>query len=365
MKWKKITLETTTEAEDLISAVLDEMGIEGVQIEDKIQLSDEDKKKMFIDILPELPPDDGVAELSFYVDPDMDVEQLKSDLLENLEFYSSEYNLGTLKFEVSETEDKDWINNWKQYFHPFRCSDKIVIKPTWCSADELPDIKEDDTIIELDPGTAFGTGAHETTKLCIQALSKYLKTGDKLLDVGCGSGILSIIGMKLGAEAALGIDVDDNASRTSVENAEINEIKAEYFDVSGNGDGSDCHFDKESINCKEGNKKTDDSVTSDLEKIEIKSSGIRFYTGNVLEDENICIRTGFDRFDVVVANILADVIIPLSSVCSKYMRKDALFISSGIINTKEEAVREALLKNGFEIIEVMHMNDWVAFVAKK
>ena len=362
MKWKKITLETTTEAEDLISAVLDEMGIEGVQIEDKIQLSDEDKKKMFIDILPELPPDDGVAELSFYVDPDMDVEQLKSDLLENLEFYSSEYNLGTLKFDVSETEDKDWINNWKQYFHPFRCSDKIVIKPTWCSADELPDIKEDDTIIELDPGTAFGTGAHETTKLCIQALSKYLKTGDKLLDVGCGSGILSIIGMKLGAEAALGIDVDDNASRTSVENAEINEIKAEYFDVSGS---SDSCINKENLNCKDGNKKTDDSVTSDLEKIEIKSSGIRFYTGNVLEDENICIRTGFDRFDVVVANILADVIIPLSSVCSKYMRKGALFISSGIINTKEEAVREALLKNGFEIIEVMHMNDWVAFVAKK
>lgn len=351
MRWKKITLETTTEAEDLISAVLDEMGIEGVQIEDKIQLSDEDKKKMFIDILPELPPDDGVAELSFYVDPDMDVEQLKSDLLENLEFYSSEYNLGTLKFEVSETEDKDWINNWKQYFHPFRCSDKIVIKPTWCSADELPDIKEDDTIIELDPGTAFGTGAHETTKLCIQALSKYLRTGDKLLDVGCGSGILSIIGMKLGAEAALGIDVDDNASRTSVENAEINEIKAEYFDVSGNGDGSDCH-----VKCDKKNRPRC--------HISLKDSGIRFYTGNVLEDEDICIRTGFDRFDVVVANILADVIIPLSSVCSKYMRKGALFISSGIINTKEEAVREALLKNGFEIIEVMHMNDWVAFIAK-
>lgn len=351
MKWKKITLETTTEAEDLISAVLDEMGIEGVQIEDKIQLSDEDKKKMFIDILPELPPDDGVAELSFYVDPDMDVEQLKSDLLENLEFYSSEYNLGTLKFEVSETEDKDWINNWKQYFHPFRCSDKIVIKPTWCSADELPDIKEDDTIIELDPGTAFGTGAHETTKLCIQALSKYLKTGDKLLDVGCGSGILSIIGMKLGAEAALGIDVDDNASRTSVENAEINGIDAEYYDVCDNGDGSPCHVKWDKKNRPRCH-------------ISLKDSGIRFYTGNVLEDEDICIRTGFDRFDVVVANILADVIIPLSSVCSKYMRKDALFISSGIINTKEEAVREALLKNGFEIIEVMHMNDWVAFIAK-
>jgi ribosomal protein L11 methyltransferase len=177
--------------------------------------------------------------------------------------------------------------------------------------------------------------------LCIEALSKYLKPGEKLLDVGCGSGILSIIGMKLGAEAALGIDVDDNASRTSVENAEINGIDAEYFCV--NGDGS------KSIN----------------NLISLKNGGIKYYTGNVLEDENICKMTGFDRFDVVVANILADIIIPLSSVTSKYMRKGALFISSGIINTKEEAVRKALLENNFEILEVIHMNDWVAFVAKK
>lgn len=319
MKWTKLTLKTTTGAEDLVCAVLDEMGIEGVQIEDKIQLSEEDKKKMFIDILPELPPDDGVAELSFYVDTDTDIEQLKSDVVENLKIYENEYNLGSLEFSVSETEDKDWINNWKQYFKPFRADEGIVIKPTWTDVNELPDHDERDIIIEIDPGTAFGTGAHETTKLCIKALKKYLKTSDKLLDIGCGSGILSIVGMKLGAEEALGIDVDENASRTSVENAEINNI----------------------------------------------NSNIEFCTGNVLEDEELCERTGFERFDVVVANILADIIIPLSGVCAKYMRKGSLFISSGIINTKEDAVRSALVSNGFEIIEVLHMNDWVAFTARK
>ena len=334
MKWIKLSLSTTVEAEDLVTAVLDEMGIEGVQIEDKVQLSEEDKKKMFIDILPELPPDDGEAVLSFYVDCDTDIEELKKDIIENVSLYSDEYNLGTLEFEVSETEDTDWINNWKQYFKPFRADEGIVIKPTWTSVDELPDHDEKDLIIEIDPGTAFGTGAHETTKLCIKALKKYLKTGDNLLDVGCGSGILSIVGMKLGAKAAVGLDVDDNATRTSVENAGVNNIEAEYVNVYGPA-------------------------------CQIKNNSIRFFTGNVLEEDNLCKWTGFDRFDVVVANILADIIIPLSAVTSKYMRKGAIFISSGIINTKEEAVRDALLKNGFEIIEVIKMNDWVAFVARK
>ena len=338
MKWIKLSLSTTVEAEDLVTAVLDEMGIEGVQIEDKVQLSEEDKKKMFIDILPELPPDDGEAVLSFYVDCDTDIEELKRNITENVSLYSDDYNLGSLEFEVSETEDTDWINNWKQYFKPFRADEGIVIKPTWTDVNELPDHDESDLIIEIDPGTAFGTGAHETTKLCIKALKKYLKSGDKLLDVGCGSGILSIVGMKLGAECALGVDVDDNATHTSVENAEINTIKSEYLDL------------------KEG-------VHGFL--IDIKKDHIRFFTGNVLEDDNLCKQTGFDRFDVVVANILADIIIPLSGVTSKYMRKGAIFISSGIINTKEEAVREALLKNDFDIMEVIHMNDWVAFVARK
>lgn len=332
MKWTEIKLETTTEAEDIVSAVLSEMGIDGLEIEDKIQISEEDKKKMFIDILPELPPDDGIAEIKFYCDEDTDIEELCESLKENLLQYSENYNLGSLKLTIGETEDKDWINNWKQFFKPFRIDDTIVIKPTWT---ELQDKKDGDMVIEIDPGTAFGSGSHETTKLCILNLKKYLKAGDMLLDVGCGSGILSIMGMKLNAGAAIGIDVDDNATRTSVENAEINGIPTEYIEAS---------------------RFTD--------KISLTNNKIGFLTGNVLEDDELCIKTGFDRFAVVVANILADIIIPLSTVCSKYMKKDALFISSGIINTKEDDVREALDKNGFEIVEVTHMNDWVSFIAK-
>lgn len=339
MKWKKITLETTTEAEDLVSAVLNEMGVEGIEIEDKIQLSEEDKKKMFIDILPELPPDDGVAEISFYCDEDIDADQLCSDVKENLADYADAYNLGSLKMTVGETEDKDWINNWKEFFHPFRIDDTIVIKPTWT---ELEDKREGDMVLEIDPGTAFGSGSHETTKLCILNLKKYLKAGENLLDVGCGSGILAIAGIKLGARAALGIDVDDNATRTSVENAPVNSIPSEYIEEA-------------SLN----------ALKASGSQVDIKNDSIRFFTGNVLEDDELCKAIGFERFDTVVANILADIIIPLSKICGKYMKKDAIFISSGIINTKEEAVKAALLENGFDIKEITHMNDWVSIVALK
>jgi len=317
MKWMKVSLNTTTEAVDLISNLFDELGLEGIQIEDKIPLSDEDKAAMYIDILPELGPDDGKAIVSSYVDPKMNMDQLVKDIKNGLEELSMYVNIGEGTLSVEETDDEDWINNWKEFFKPFRVADDIIIKPTW---EELEDKKDGDIVIEIDPGTAFGTGAHETTKLCIQGLRKYITKETKMLDVGCGSGILSIIGLKLGAKQAVATDIDPAALTATYENVEVNGIVSDQFSV---------------------------------------------FSGNIIADEALQKEIGLNAYDVVVANILADVIIPLSAEVGQHMKPGALFISSGIIDMKQEEVREAILKNGFKIIEVNEMGDWVSFVAQK
>ena len=207
MKWKKLVLETTTEAVDLVSDMLSELGIDGIEIEDNVQISEEDRKKMFIDFLPELPPDDGKAIVNFYLNEDDNVVERLAEIKAGLDELDTFVDTGAKKITITETEDVDWINNWKAFFKPFRVDDTIVIKPTW---ESLEDTKDGDMVIEIDPGTAFGTGSHETTKLCILNLKKYVKTGDKVLDLGCGSGILSIISRKLGASFVMGTDIDEN-----------------------------------------------------------------------------------------------------------------------------------------------------------
>lgn len=319
MKWTKFTLETTTEAVDLIADMLNDLGIVGVEIQDKVQLSEEDKKRLFIDFLPELGEDDGKAEASFYADTSVDIEALLAKIKEGLNEISEYATIGSGKITVSETEDKDWINNWKAFFKPFRIDDTIVIKPTW---EELHEKNEDDLIIEIDPGTSFGTGAHETTKLCIITMKKYLKSEAVVLDAGSGSGILSIIAKKLGANEVLGIDIDPIATDAAKENAAVN-------------------------------------------RLPIDDGNLNFITGNIIEDDGIRASIGKEKYDIVVANILADVIIPLSGVIGDNLKKGGIFISSGIINTKEAVVREALLRNGFDILETDRMGDWVAFTAKR
>lgn len=317
MKYTKVSIKTTTDAVDFISNLFDEIGLEGIQIEDNIPLSEEDKKAMYIDILPELPEDDGTATVSSYFEEGtFQIDELRKQIEEGLEEIAIFVNIGDGTIEISDTDDKDWINNWKEFFKPFRVADDIVIKPTW---ETLEEVTDKDLVIEIDPGTAFGTGAHETTKLCILGLRKYITPETQLLDVGCGSGILSIIGVKLGAKYALGTDIDANALVATKENIEVNKVAKEQFDL---------------------------------------------LSGNIITDEAMQEQVGLKKYDIVVANILADVIIPLSGVIQRNMKEDGLFISSGIINTKKAEVEEALLRNQFEIMEVNEMGDWVSFVCK-
>ena len=321
MVWTKLTIDTTVEAVDILSAFLDDLGVEGIMIEDNVPLTDEEKQAMFVDIPLIEGEDDGTAKVSCFIDDSFDLDTLKADIVAELTRLEEFIPVGTKDISLSNTEDKDWINNWKQFFKPFRLYDNIVIKPTW---EELDDTKEGDMIVEIDPGIAFGTGSHETTKLCIGQLKKYLKQGDTVFDVGSGSGILSIISVMLGAGFVHGMDIDEVAVRASLENREVNNMTEEQL----------------VLTC-----------------------------GNLLAGDNVAAKMALDvnkgeKYDIVVANILADVIIPLSGVIRPFLKEDGYFITSGIINMKEEAVKEALLSNGFEIVDVVHMNDWVSIIAK-
>ena len=317
MKWKKFTLKTTTQAVDLVSSMFDEIGIEGIEIEDNIPLTAEETKGMFIDILPELPPDEGVAFVSFYLDDSQDITGILKSVDEGLDDLSMFTDLGERTITESETEDKDWINNWKQYFKPFTVDD-ILIKPTW---EEIPEEHKDKLLIQIDPGTAFGTGQHETTQLCIRQLRKYVTSETVLLDVGTGSGILGITALKLGAKAVFGTDLDENAITAVGENLEANGIDSEKFAV---------------------------------------------LQGNIIDDKDVQDAAGYEKYDVAVANILADVIILLQKEVPVHLKKGGIFITSGIINMKEEAVRAAFAANdAFEVIEVTYQGEWLSVTARK
>lgn len=317
MKWTKLTLSTMAEAVDLVSDMLNGLGIEGIEIIDNVPITEQEKKAMFIDILPELNTEDKTALVSFYLEEDANLQETLDAIKEGLKDLSEFTDIGSGLIELSETEDVDWINNWKAYFKPFRIDETIVIKPTW---EKLDEVKATDLVIEIDPGTAFGTGSHETTKLCILGIKKYIKTGIRLLDVGCGSGILSIIGAKLGAREVVGTDIDPNAVKAAYENSEVNQIGTETITIA---------------------------------------------SGDIITDTTLQKQVGFEGFDMAVANILADIIIPLSGEIGQHIKPGGIFISSGIINTKKEQVKTAILNNGFQILEINEMGDWVSIVAQK
>jgi ribosomal protein L11 methyltransferase len=317
MKWKKYTIETTTEAEDFLSMTLMDLGIEGIEIEDNIPLSKEDQADMFIDFLPELPKDEGKSRVSFYIEDDgSDQRETLKEVKIALENLRKTVDVGSGEITSSETEDLDWINNWKKYFSSFTIGD-ILIKPTW---EELKEVDKDKLLIEIDPGISFGTGKHETTQLCIRQLEKYIKKDEKpkVLDVGCGSGILSIVALKLGAGEVVGTDLDKDCMTSTHENMEVNHL--------------------------------DPSLGT-------------FYVGNLIDDEDLQHKVGDEEYDIVVANILADVIISMAPVIPARLKKGGYFITSGIIDFKENEVRAAIEAAGLNIVEINHQGEWVNITA--
>ena len=318
MKWNKYTIETTTAAEDFMSSMLMDLGIEGVEIEDNIPLTKEEQADMFIDFLPELPPDEGISHVSFYVEDDgSDQTALLKQVKRGLEELRATVEVGSGIISSSETEDLDWINNWKKYFSSFYIDD-ILIKPTW---EELKEEDKDKFLIEIDPGISFGTGKHETTQLCIRQLLKYVRGKQpKVLDVGCGSGILSIVALKLGAREVVGTDLDADCMISTKENMAVNHLPEDLG---------------------------------------------TFYVGNLIDDEELQQKVGTEEYEIVVANILADVIIPMAPVIPDRLKKGGYFITSGIIDFKENEVKDAIEKAGLEVVEINHQGEWVNITARK
>ena len=308
MKWNRFTLKTKTDAEDMVICTLAEVGIEGVEIQDKKPLTEEDKAQMFVDIMPEGPADDGIAYLNFYLEEDADKEAILKDVRAALDELKSYMDIGEATIEESQTEDKDWINNWKQYFHQFYVDD-ILIVPSW---EEVKAEDQDKMILHIDPGTAFGTGMHETTQLVIRQLKKYVTPDTEMLDVGTGSGILGIVAIKLGAKHVLGTDLDPCAVPAVAENKEANGIPEEAFDM---------------------------------------------MIGNIIDDKEVQDQAGYEKYDIVTANILADVLIPLTPVTVHQMKKGAYYITSGILDVKEEVVVEAVKAAGLTVVEITHQGE--------
>lgn len=317
MKWNKHRIKTTVEAEDIICSMLTDLGIEGFEIEDNQPLTKEELEAMYVDIGPEIPADDGVAYISFYLEDGVNTDELIENVKAELEEMRAYVEVGAGTIEDSMTKDVDWINNWKQYFHQFTIGDVLVI-PSW---EDVEPKYENKMIVRIDPGTAFGTGMHDTTQLCIKQIEKYISAGDTILDVGCGSGILGMLAVKFGAKYSVGTDLDPCAIDATYENMSVNGIESERYKV---------------------------------------------IAGNIIDTKDIQDEVGYGKYNIVAANILTEVLVPLTPVIKDTLVKGGLFITSGIINCngKEELMKETLVNAGFEILEITYQGEWVSITAR-
>lgn len=317
MNWLQISIETTPEGIDKVCDALTKVGIEGFEIEDKDDFNTFlDENKQFWDYVDEdlYNERQGPTKVKTYIEEDEKASEILLSVKEALDNIKCD-EFGSLEMTVKNLAQEDWENNWRQYFKPLYVGDNIIIKPHWEEVDDA----EGKLVFEIDPGMTFGSGQHETTRMCVEALEKCVKKGDRVADLGCGSGILSVISLLLGAEFAYAVDIDPNCEKIAYENAALNNVSRDIYTV-------EC--------------------------------------GNVLTDKSLCDRLSNEKYDIVVANIVADVIIPLSEKTRSFMKEGGYFICSGIIDFRMEEVQAALLKNGFEIVEVKHDGDWYAFVCR-
>jgi len=321
MEWTKVKIYTTTEGIEPLTAMLLEAGVTGIQVED------DDELKQFVttsstywdyvdeELLNKKKEDTRVIVYVSNNPYGTDILMSIKEGLTRLKNSDIGLNLGKLTYELITANDEDWLNKWKEFYKPFTVGKKILIKPEW----ETGKNPENRIIFTINPGHVFGTGMHQSTQLCIINLEKYVTDKSEVLDLGCGSGILSIISLLLGAKRASAIDIDANAVKTAYENAALNGI------------GKDKYY-----------------VTS----------------GNIIDSKEVQDEIGYEKYDIIVANIIADVIIAMSPTVKKAIKKDGIFISSGIIKDKVYDVSAALTENGFEIMDTAYKDEWVSITAK-
>ena len=316
MRWNRFTIKTLPEAEDVIISALSDIGVEGVEIEDDIPLTQDEIEQMYVDMLPEAPKGDGTAKLSFYLDEKEDADEVLRKVREVLAQIRQYMEIGEGTIERGQTEDKDWINNWKEHFHQFRVDD-ILIVPSWEEAAVDGDVS---LILHIDPGTAFGTGMHETTQLVIREIKRLVKPGDLVLDIGTGSGILGITALKFGAAHVFATDLDPCTVNAVEENLAANGIA-----------------------------KTDFTLL----------------LGNLINDRTVQEAAGFEKYDLVISNIQTEVLLPLTPEAIRHMKPEAYYVMSGILAEKEERILECVSGCGLKVENVTRQGEWVCVTVRK
>lgn len=321
MDWLRVTVYTSSEGIEAVTGRLYQLGITGLEIEDEKDFKDflENNTQYWDYVDDELIKEkEKETCVKAYVSDDINGRELLAAIngsMHELKSLDTDNDFGRLETEVDSMNTEDWANNWKKYYHTMEVGERLIIKPEWEEFSE----KTDRIVFNINPGMSFGTGSHYTTRLCLEALEKYIKPGDKMLDLGCGSGILSIVSLLLGASDAVAVDIDPNAVDTAYENAAMNKIGKENYHV---------------------------------------------FSGNVITDAEVQSEISKNKYDVVAANIVADVIIALAPKAREYMKEGGVFITSGIISGREDEVRAALVENGFEVVSEKQENDWISIVCR-